>query len=375
MKAKLNTRVLIVFTIVALPLLVVAGVLTLGTGKADLRDAYGRQLTQMAELVAAGTDAYVYRRIIDAAVLARTPTVRQAAVAANEAPFSEGDVMALDSEWQGATGVPRPLGGLLTSSTSRFLLDITRQDPVYREILVTDRHGRLVAASNRTSDYFQADEEWWQDSFSGGVRGQLSVSGVLYDESARSEAIQIAAPITEESGDNVLGVLKVIVDIRELAALVDGMHLGDTGGATLVRPDGSIVLSRQGAEPSSRFFAADALRERLESRLQAGGSPYQLHFSAMSGAEPRLLGVAQGQLGSSYRNLDWLVVVSQAERELFAPVDSHARWLLAILAIAGLFMLILTLSFSTLLAEPTIPDSMHLSQHPPVPRIDEPVRS
>ena len=279
MTTKMNLRVLLVFGIVALPLLVVAGWFTMRAGRAELRESHGRQLTQIAEHIASATDAYGYRLIIDASVLGQVPTLREAASAATRVAYDEAATRTLDESWQSG-GVPRPLDGLLTNTASRFLRDLTLQDPIYREVLLADRFGRLTAASGRTSDYFQADEDWWTAAFGDGVRGRLFVSGVRYDDSAQTDAIEIAVPITTES--SVAGVLKVIADIRELVALVDSMRVGATGEARLVRPNGSLVIRRGAATvtPAS-FFAADVLRQRAEDSPPPGsGSLYRLHFSA-----------------------------------------------------------------------------------------------
>jgi hypothetical protein len=372
MTTRMNLRVLSVFGIVSLPLFVVAGLLTIGAGRARLRESHGRQLTQIAEHIASASDAVVYRLIIDASVLGRVPSLRDAASAANRVAYDEAATRRLDESWQRGSSVPRTLDGLLTNTASRFLNDLTIQDPIYREVLLTDRFGRLTAASELTSDYFQADEDWWTEAFGDGVRGRLFVSGVRYDESARTDAIEIAVPVTTES--SVVGVLKVIADVREFTALVGGMRFGMTGEARLVRPNGSLVLSRATAtEPPVSFFASDVLRQRLNDSPREGpGTLYRLYFSAPArDGETHLIGVASSQLAASYPNLDWLIAVSQAENELFEPVDAHAQWLLFVLAVAALTMILLAVLFSIWLAAPLIPEDIHLSTHPKIRRIDE----
>ena len=372
MTTKINLRVLSVFGIVSLPLLVVAAVLTVGVGRSELRESYGRQLSQIAEHIASATDAVVYRLIIDASVLGRAPNLRDAASEANRVAFDASSARALDEGWQRGSSVPRALDGLLSSATSRFLNDLTVQDRIYREILLTDRFGRLTAASERTSDYFQADEDWWTEAFGDGVRGRLFVSGVRYDESSKTDAIEIAVPVTSESA--VVGVVKVIADIRELTALVGGMRVGVTGDARLVRPNGVLVISRSAAtDPEVSFFASDVFRQRLQaSPPEPRVGLYQLYFSAAArDGEARLVGVASSQLGASYSNLDWLVAVSQAESELFGPVDAQIASLLLVLAVAALTMLLLVVLFSARIAAPPVGDETHLSTHPRIKRIDD----
>ena len=69
-----NFRVLTGFLIGALPVLAVGVILVLGIGQARLRDSYSRHLAEVAEQTTATVDRYVFRRIVDASILARTPT-------------------------------------------------------------------------------------------------------------------------------------------------------------------------------------------------------------------------------------------------------------------------------------------------------------
>lgn len=369
MTTQINRRVLAVFGLVALPLLLAAGMLAFGAGESRLRNAYGQELTNIAELISGVTDAYVYRRIIDASTLARIPTVRAAAEEGSRRPFDQGAVLELDKQWQSSRTPPAAVTGVLQNEASRFLSDLAVQDTTYREVLLTDRQGRLIAASNRTTDYYQADEPWWQEAFDNGARGRVFITGVVHDESARATAINIAAPVANADESQVVGVIKVIVDIRELITIVEGMRLGETGSAALVREDGSLVLARPDTE--SRFFATDELRRHVGIKRQGGESLYQLHFRARVGdGSARLIGVAPNQLGASYPNLSWVVVVSQAESELFGPLQTQSRWLLVVMAIAGLVALLLAVMFSAKLAAPPIAESMHLSTHPAVPRLE-----
>ena len=34
--------------------------------------------------------------------------------------------------------------------------------------LLTDAKGAVIAATNKTSDYFQADERWWEEAYNNG---------------------------------------------------------------------------------------------------------------------------------------------------------------------------------------------------------------
>ena len=48
--------------------------------------------------------------------------------------------------------IPAALREVITNPAAHFFAGVVEHDQVYREIMLTDRFGRLIAASNRTSD-------------------------------------------------------------------------------------------------------------------------------------------------------------------------------------------------------------------------------
>jgi hypothetical protein len=370
----LSRRVLTVFLLVGIPILVLGVALVLALGQARLRDLNGQHLEQVASQTAAGVDAYVYRRLLDVSLLARVPDVRAAATAATRQPFDKAAAERIDAEWAAAKTAPASVASVLTSPAARYLADIAQRDPTYKELLLTDRSGRLVAASNPTTDYYQADEDWWENAYGHG-RGQVALSDVSWDASSGRHAIQIAVPVTSPEDESLVGILKVVSDSREMLALVGGVQLGNTGEAQLVRPDASIVYSRRTVEPSARFFAADALRERV-ARLVTG-TPLEGSWFQAEGANGQelMVGMAPSQLSRSYPNVAWFVVVTQATDELMAPVASLGWYLLLSLALTAIAILIFALWFSMRLAAPPLEADMHLVEHPMVTHVgaDEPI--
>ena len=205
--------------------------------------------------------------------------MRQAADAGNKAPYSQAAVLEMDRKWQTDGRGTADESGLLRTAASRFLADIVGHDSIYREILVTDRHGRLVAASNVTSDYYQGDEDWWRESLDGG-RGRVVVSDVRRDQSAGSVCVRHLGARAGSVGEDLAGVMKIVADSREMLVGIAGLELGTSGEAMLVRPDGSIVFSRRAYDPKTRFFAAELLRQHLEERQQLKQEPGPLTFTA-----------------------------------------------------------------------------------------------
>ena len=369
----INLRVFVVLVFVSLPLFALATVVVLGTGQAELREAYGTQLMETAQQTAAAIDSYVFRRMIDVSILARVPDVRAVAAAGNLSKLDAAQTRALDEAWASNPSATAAKLGLLDNPASRFLRDIVENDRVYREIVVTDREGRLVAASNPTSDYFQGDEAWWKEAVDDGVRGRAIVSDVQWDESTRTHALGIAVPIAERPGERFVGILKVVADVRELLAVAAGVKTGGTGEATLIRADGTLVFDQKAGGDRIPFFAADLLRERL-ANYQPGDPQFRVDFTASDkSGRSFLVGVAPSQLVSSYPHLTWLVAVTQAEGDLIAPVRAQLWRLFAAFGVVAGVVLAVAIWFSVRLAAPPIAPDMHITEHPEVPRIEEDV--
>jgi len=363
----INYRVFTTLLLIGLPVLVVASFLVLENGRAKLRDAFGLKLSQRAEQSASAIDAYVYRRIVDVSMLARVPDVRAEAERANLRPVVPGQAADMDRAFA-AVDVKRPaVVAILGTPASKYFADITRQDPIYREILLTDRAGRLISASNITSDYDQSDEDWWKRVMADPTRGEATLSDVRWDDSARIYAMEIAVPVSGQD-ERPAGVLKIVADIREMLASVAGMDIGSDGEAMLVRRNGTIVFSRQAVQASARFFGADRLKERLDA-AESGG-PSRLFFTAdTADGASQLIGVATSQLSSTYPHLPWVVVAWQPASELLAPVQSLYRSLLLVLALTAICVLGLAFWFSLRLSKAPMGIDMELVPHAPIRRV------
>jgi hypothetical protein len=363
--ASLNSRAFTSILVVALPVLIAGAALVISIGQNRLRSTENVRLGQVAEYSAAAVDAYVFRRILDAALLGRIPEVRRTAAAASELPYDAARVAEIEKEWQKDHGTAAARTGVLATPASQFLADLVKNDSVYREVLVTDRRGRLVAASNVTSDYFQADEAWWINAFDSG-RGRVSVTDVRRDESAHVYAFEIAVPVMKPDDSEVTGVMKIVADSREMLAGIAGLEIGATGEAMLVRPDGSIVFSRRSYSEGDRFFASDLLKQRLAEAQARQEAPATMTFEAQ-GAEGgrRLIAIAPSQLARSYPELAWMTALSIDVNEVNAPFQSLVGYLILVVVLTGCAVLAIALWLSLRLSAPAIDPAydMHLVEH------------
>jgi hypothetical protein len=125
----------------------------------------------------------------------------------NRKPSDIERIKEIDAKWSAGllVGLPR---ALMTNDCAAALRRVTDSAPsgYYREAFVTDAQGALVCTTERTSDYWQADEEKWLAAFNDG-HGALYVGPVEQDESVNHPLVQIAVPVMD--GNQAVGVLVV----------------------------------------------------------------------------------------------------------------------------------------------------------------------
>jgi len=150
------------------------------------------------------------------------------------------EMLELDSLWKMEPfPVDNPIVTMvLKNHISDHLHSIIANSEGIAELLVTDRFGALVAASGRTTDYYQADEEWWQAAYADG-KGKAYVSYIRYDRSANVWSIELCIPL--RLNGQAIGVGKAVLAVsRWLEAA--GLPVGtEEAKGLLLNASGQIV--------------------------------------------------------------------------------------------------------------------------------------
>lgn len=130
-------------------------------------------------------------------------------------PMSDTDIAELERQWGASPQMNELAKSLVTNECAQRLIDFQEQHDGFPEIFVTDARGLVAAATNRTSDYLQADEAWWNETFNAG-KGQSHYGAIEYDDSAYSESIPLYVPIIDPQTAKAIGVLKAVCDITAI---------------------------------------------------------------------------------------------------------------------------------------------------------------
>jgi len=132
--------------------------------------------------------------------------VVQAVKAQEAAPPAMERVRAIDEAWQRGEDPEGLATSLAKNDCAQALQTLMSANPGFGEAYVTDHQGAIVCMTDRTSDYWQGDEEAWTRAYGGGA-GAVVVGKTERDAITGLDVVPISVPI--KSAGQVIGVLTV----------------------------------------------------------------------------------------------------------------------------------------------------------------------
>lgn len=195
--------------------------------------------------------------------LTADPAIRGVAAASNRQAAGRKpqeiarETQHLDEIWTSLPATDPLLVAVLENPGSASLRQYRALYPEVAEVLATDALGQLVAASGKSSDFNQADEQWWQKGATLKPGGRW-IDVLRFDASSGVFSLDVVMPLHE--GGTIAGVVKMSVDVTSLfaALAVVGEEPGEHWEIAL--PNGSILASsKSGFEP---------LKERLSEQTR-----------------------------------------------------------------------------------------------------------
>lgn len=233
------------------------------------------------------------------------------------------DVHRLDKRWPSLPADSPEILAVTRNPLARELQAFQRVNPIFSEILIADSQGRLIAATEKTSDYDQSDESWWQNAMEIPA-GQAVLDTIDYDESARVFSLHISMPVLPANGGAPVGVIKGVLAISSLKTMLPLLAPDSQVTADIVQADGRILLQLRGTElsPADRMFPFDALHY-----FKPGGSGWFIvpieGESTLIGFSPvHLIGLHTGPGKVSGPSV--YVALRQPARVVLRPILDHA---------------------------------------------------
>jgi GAF domain-containing protein/HAMP domain-containing protein len=342
------TKLITSFVVITVLALGISGFITQNSYRASLTDDIGNKLADQAASRGIEIATTIDREKDILSTLSLSVSLQNAARAANEtSQLSQADINRLDQQWQAADAANNNADPLVSEVLNNEISDQLRsfqgQFEQHVEVFLTGTQGVSIATTNRTSDYNQADEEWWQIAYRDGIY----IGQPEYDASSKTIAMNMAVAVRENGDGNIVGVLRTTVNFTTFTNTLASGTFGQTGRTIILLPSGQELRLNAVGDGTFELVQEEALPELLS--LSQSGSRYQ--NISLKGI-PSLVSTASvipvGDTGEDtlvVSNLDWRVVTLQDEAEALQPVTAQTRnalivgiviMLVAIIAAVGL---------------------------------------
>ncbi|MDD5561651.1 MAG: ATP-binding protein [Candidatus Omnitrophica bacterium] len=213
------------------------------------------------------------------------------------------------------------------------------------EIFFTDRYGGLVVASEKTSDFYQADEGWWQKTFNAG-KGNVFIGDMEFDQSSRNWSITISVPVYNKDLE-LIGVCKAIYNTLKFSEVISKFEIGSTGRAILFDNSGKVIC--QSGHKLSEINRNQILPEwdviqEIQAKKVSQSSSHIFHNA--SGGTLLISWAVVPNKALLLQGVRWIACVEQNAKEVFVGQEFI---LLLYSIVLFIFLVILSVYFSFLL--------------------------
>jgi len=347
---KITTKIIIIFLALTLIPIIASFFISTTFTKNTLQDAFGNNLNSLAVEKAGAIDVILGERINEAKLLAGSSEIVSAVLSANarydgktKEEIASG-IKTLDEDWIEKKASSITAQNIIDNNLSSFLSAYQNKDSrKYGEIFVTDKEGASIGITKILSDYYQADEGWWQEGFANGSGG-VFLDDRGFDETVQSLVIGVVVPVLSDG--RAVGVLKINYKVDEILDIVASGGSIDAPIATFLARSHGEILSFSGANP----------REQMtEHEMENVASKSKVWFEDLHDDEATVMAFApvsenisvrvptagerKGISGEKWEETKWLLVMEINRDDIFAPINSMEKTLL----FAGLIIVIIAL--------------------------------
>ena len=231
------------------------------------------------------------------------------------------------------------LSDILNNKASKFMMDYERADAeeeggsVHINILITDKKGVVVAATNIPDRFYYGGEKWWKHTYNDGD-GQKYISDINLDRHEKVHTFDIGRAIIDKG--ETIGTIFMMHDVENFFKSVTHVKVGRTDHTMLASSDGTLLFCP--IFPIKSHLLKKELRQAIF-QDEAGWSitNADVHFPGRSinGFAPVKISLSSGS--HNFGGNKWYVFTSQDPRETYAPINTLLKWIAA----SGLFGIVL----------------------------------
>jgi len=261
----------------------------------------------------------------------------------------QAKINSTDEQWKTAQDTDLLIQMLLKNTAANELQKFQKTFPDHTEVIVTNRHGGLSAMTNRTTDYAQADEEWWQVAYNNG-KGNIYIGLPTFDESSATFGIKIALPLYDNNEEYILGVLCStyrLISLKKLLLTTESVQRSLQ--VDLLFPHGQIL----GTEAKNLAALPPETLAYLTASIQAvyAEFPFAPNANTSLVSQSAVKAISGEEV---IAKLNWRVIVHQERDEALMPVQSQRRITFLVSLGMALITALVAVVLAQLLARPIV---------------------
>lgn len=345
--------------------------------KTTLTEEIGKGLTQEAWDHASIISEYLAEEAGQIMILSIVDTIKEQTIERN-ASYSGSqaeilaEIKAIDERWKMTGDNNSLVSGILSTDRAENPAGFQLEDFIetfdeHTEILITDRYGALVTASEYTADYFQGDNDLWQDAWNDG-RGAISIdlgSTTLNETGISFKELHIAVPILDERTGEVIGVILSTLALDNLKNYIHTTQVGESGHFTLFDSEGSSFIEGGARENDVRsklpveIYKAELVPKETEYFVTTDehGDEVVLGIAGLlipieEIEEEGESGFYERSLLESINSLGWIVTAAIPTEEAFAEVTNITRVISLVTIFTILVLLVAAVRFAHQITDP-----------------------
>ena len=169
-------------------------------------------LCSAADVIAAPPQAVVDYAKTQLTALGTDPVIVNAVKAENAKAKTLDQIKAADTAWSSTAGIAPNMKAIMDSECGKQLIAWRDKNTFVSEVFVMDNQGANVAMTDKTSDYWQGDEDKFIKCFNGGD-GVVFVGDESFDESAQVYQVQVSVPVMD--GGATIGAICIGINLDE----------------------------------------------------------------------------------------------------------------------------------------------------------------
>ncbi|RPJ72977.1 MAG: PAS domain S-box protein [Alphaproteobacteria bacterium] len=347
-KMKIGNKLALGFVGLAL-LMMGLGYFSLHTSQKTIEDAIGKNSADLTEQILEHITQSIYHRIEEIQTYATDELLRQYIIKSNSSFDNIKDlndyIEQANRDW--VNGIELPIITELNNnelaielqSRQKFLEDKYGY-PLLAEVFVTNKYGLNVAQTSKTTDYYQADEKWWQVAQKDG----LFVNDVNYDESSGIFSTEISVRINDLQG-NFLGVIKEVPNIREIINIINEAKLGaeyKTLEFYLLNKEGKIIYATKDHN-NSEYLSNNQLNS-------LGILSDSRHDSYLINQDKILFAHAHSKEFKDFATNGWILISQINSSEVFAPINNlRKNMMFAAIIVLGLALFASSITYRSII--------------------------